>query len=366
MVIRPEHRIILACAQASSGSEWKEHILHCIDEPIDWEYLVQTAATHGMTSQLFWYLDKSCREAVPKEIFERLRNRFHKSSRSSLFFTAELIKIVQLFNQNNIPVIPFKGPSLALMYEDSGLREFCDLDALVKEQDAFRSAKLLREMNYCEVPGYAAALQSRILSQRNHYRIRKENSPVVVELHWAILPAYFTLPIQIEAWWRRAKHASLEGHRILTLSPEDLLIALCIHACKHVWRSLDLFADIAMLLNRHRDFNWDRMLSDYTHPDVRRILFVSLIAANGLVNAAVPQEILRMAGKDSKAVRFAREVQSGIFLHEGPEAFRFVTLQLGMKSCWADRFRFAYRIVCAPVFCKDNVVLPRFMAPFHR
>ncbi len=364
---RPEHRLLLACARACTDSGSRDLISSCLDGPIDWDYMLQTAGMHLMTSQLFWHLNTTCRDAVPKGILEKLHNHYLRSSRSNLFFTAELIKILNLFNKNNIKAIPFKGPTLAsAIYEDPALREFGDLDILVEKRNVFRAIKLLPTLNYRQIPDYRPSVQSRILEWKNHCIIKKGNAQSIVELHWGMVPAYFLLPLSISNWWKRAESTTLEGRPILKLSDEDLLAALCIHGCKHLWRLLAWFIDVARLLDRTPKLDWNYIFSEYGHPDLKRMILLSLIAAHDLVCARLPSEVLHIAEKDSKALRLAREPVERIFRHAGKrEALRFVQFQLRLKSSWVDRVRFCYRIVVTPMLFEPDVVIPRFLTPFY-
>ncbi len=364
---RPEHQLLLACARACTGLERKDLITACLKIPIDWEYLLETARAHMMTSQLYRHLDANCRDAIPQAILERLNNHYLNSSRSNLYYTAELIKILELFNINDIPAIPFKGPALALTYyEDPALREFGDLDILIEQKNVFRALKLLRRMNYPEIPDYPPDVKSRILEYKNHYLVKKASLQLIVELHWRLLPAHYILPISTGIWWKRAESSFFEGRSILGLSAEDLLAVLCIHGCKHIWRSLAWLVDIARLFEHQRELDWDYLFREYSHPDLKRMIFLSLITVNDLLSAGPPEEILRTARRDSVAAKLARESQTRIFLHRGKrEPVRFLRFQIRTKSSWADRVRFCYRIVSAPVMIGPDVILPRFLTPLH-
>lgn len=369
MIIRPEYRLLLACARDCSGSDRKALILSCLYEPFDWEYLLQAAAVHGMMSQLFWRLDAECREFVPKETMERLRNHFIKSSRTNLLFTGELIRILELFKINKIPAISFKGPTLAaFLYENRAVREFGDLDIFVREQDVFNSLKLLQNLNYKKIPEYRPEVQSRILEEKNHYLIPKVDARLTIELHWGMVPAYFVLPLEMESLWERAAPFSLEkNHSVLTLSAEDLLMCLCIHGAKHVWKQLGMLVDIVKLLECRPDLDWDYIFSEYSHPDLRRMLLIGLDSAAGLLNACVPGEVLRIAAKDPVVVRLSRQIQGRIFKPKnGRAAGQFMRFQLGLKSNWMDRIHFSWRIFFMPVLCEPDVVLPRILSPFYR
>jgi hypothetical protein len=65
-----------------------------------------------------------------------LRARFEEIARKNLRFTAELIRILNCLESHGIAAIPFKGPTLAeSVYGNLALREFSDLDILVRQSD---------------------------------------------------------------------------------------------------------------------------------------------------------------------------------------------------------------------------------------
>ena len=62
----------------------------------------------------------------------RLKNRFHGNAHQVLGKTAELVRIVKRFEKKGIPVLPFKGPVLALQaHGNVGSRHVGDLDMMV-------------------------------------------------------------------------------------------------------------------------------------------------------------------------------------------------------------------------------------------
>jgi len=56
------------------------------------------------------------------------------------------------------------------------------------------------------------------------------------------------------------KTISLEGRDILALSPEMLIISLCIHGAKHQWNELRQISDIAGIIASDNDINWELIL----------------------------------------------------------------------------------------------------------
>ncbi|HEY3839236.1 MAG TPA: nucleotidyltransferase family protein, partial [Bryobacteraceae bacterium] len=76
------------------------------------------------------------RDMLPKTATNLLNGTSWEGMRHNMTLTAELFRILGLFNKSGIEVIPFKGPTLAVAaYGDLSLRMFADLDILVSEQD---------------------------------------------------------------------------------------------------------------------------------------------------------------------------------------------------------------------------------------
>src|ERR1700681_921232 len=71
------------------------------------------------------------------------------SIRYAFFLTGKLLRLLELFQAAEIPVIPLKGPVLAqILYGDPVLREFEDLDLLVRKRDVLRALQLLNAHGY--------------------------------------------------------------------------------------------------------------------------------------------------------------------------------------------------------------------------
>ena len=147
--IRPEAELLLCCARTRMDPETADRIKALLQQGIDWEYLIQTALPHGMLPLLYWSLNSTCPERVPKDFLERLRSHFYANARHNLVLTAELLKLLGLLKTQQIPAIPFKGPVLAAsVYGNLSLREFADLDILVRSKDALRAKDLLLSLGY--------------------------------------------------------------------------------------------------------------------------------------------------------------------------------------------------------------------------
>jgi hypothetical protein len=151
---QPEHELLLACARISSETE----IRSLVQSPIDWSYLLEKADTARMSSLLCHRLYSLCPEKIPPTVLDCLRNGYLMRSARNLLLTAELLKILDLFNKEGIPAVPFKGPVLAAqLYEDAALREFNDIDILVPRQNTFKALRRLQSLGYPAIPEFSSS-----------------------------------------------------------------------------------------------------------------------------------------------------------------------------------------------------------------
>ncbi|MBN2320698.1 MAG: nucleotidyltransferase family protein [Acidobacteria bacterium] len=364
---RPEHRLLLECARICSEQERKDRILSSIAEGMDWEYLLAAAARHMMTSMIYRHLHAFCRDAVPSGIMAGLHEHYKKNSLNSLLYTAGLIKILDLFKRRGIRAIPFKGPVLAhSLYEEPELREFIDLDILVSEPDVFRALKLLSDLGYGTVPDFSPYIQAKILRNDFHYQVKKTDGGSMVELHWNLVPGYYGFKLPGSIWQQRAESASIQGHQVPNLTCEDQLTALSLHGYKHMWQSLIWIADIAKVLVRYPELNWDRVFNQSDHPDMRRILSLALILAEDLIDAPLPQEVRRRIRGDNENIRLAWKIQQALFRTASAEGtMGLKLLQFSLISGWGNRLRALVYFAFRPLPVDFNIVLPRFLYPLY-
>ena len=78
------------------------------------------------------------------------------------------------------------------------------------------------------------------------------------------------------------------------LAPEDMLLHLCLHACKHgLTGSLRPFCDIAATIQRYGStLDWEQLQARAVHWRVAPYVYLPLHLARDLVGAAVPEACL--------------------------------------------------------------------------
>ena len=280
-----ENRLLLCCARNHIDSIRAEQIKTLLHENLDWDYLLQTAFSHKVTPLLYCSLNSTCPEAVPQARLAQLRDYFHSNARRNLFLTGELLKILNLFSTHRIPAIAFKGPVLAAsVYGQLVLRQFCDLDIMICEQDTIKTKKLLSSQ------GYQLGLQ---LNWQYHF-VHKD-SRVNLDIHYAgLTPRERPLSLHFQHLWSRVKPVSVSGTPVLTFQPEDLLLILCVQVAKDCWQwreQLAKICDVAEAIRVHPKIDWHQVIQQARSTGSERMLFLGLLLAHELLGTSLPDQV---------------------------------------------------------------------------
>lgn len=338
-------------------------------QPLDWEYLLEEAEANSITPLLERHLTVIAPDAAPAAAKEQLKKTSRANTIRCLYLTAELIKILALFRDREIPTLPYKGPVLAAQaYGDFTLREFADLDIILRQRDvpkaheAMLSAGYKPKFDWILSPGASAALVP------GEYNYSNESRRAVVELHTELTFRHFPVKPDLDHFLAKRALVLVSDHQVLTFTAEDLLPMLCIHGSKDFWERFSWVADVSELIQSHPGLNWDEVVRVAESVGAVRILLTGLALANGMLGAPLPGEILQRVRTDRTACEIADEIQqmllsrpSRTFGAAGRLRFRRRMLA-GFVSGW----RYVTRLAIVPAE-EDWLMmrLPRPLAPLY-
>jgi len=251
----------------------------------------------------------------PPWAMQAVRDRFRLTGRLNLLYAGELLEILALFDAHGIRAIPYKGPILAAeKYGSISLRTFSDLDILIPRRDVRQASGLLRQRGYiCDGAPLTATQEDVTLRSAHELVHRHPETTVCVEIHWALLPRYMAVPIDLERLWQRSSETTFMGRRIRSLSPEDLLLILCVHGANHCWERLDWICGVAEVIRCHRDLDWRGVLDEADAAGCRRIFLLGVALAGYLLKADVPADVLARVRADRAVASLAAQVERRLF-----------------------------------------------------
>lgn len=365
----PEKRVLVCCARTRMPPALAEEIRRLVAGPLDWAFLLSEAAENSVTPLLARQLPASAADILAPAQIEQLKDAARDRAMHSLILIAELIKIMDAFRSERIQAIPYKGPVLAVQaYGDVTLREFDDLDIILRQRDVARANDVMTalgfEPNFPRIfsPSDASALVP------GEYNYRDEGRRIIVELHTDLTLRHFPVPPDLDALARCLVPVALSGHEVLTFAPEDVLPILCIHGSKDFWERILWISDIAELIQAHPQLDWDRVFRCAERLRAQRMLHLGLALAADLLGATLPADILSRVRSDRTAASVAREVQQRLLSRSDPRLgacarFRFRRRMVpGTLAGW----RYSMRLALVPAQDDWNAVcLPRALAPLY-
>ncbi len=284
----PEVELLLRCTSAALGSDETESIRELVRGEIDWDSLIRDAEAQGVLPILC--RTKFPHDAVPTQIASRMEAYFQSNARRSLFLATELLAILHLLEENGIPAIPLKGPTLAaLAYGDLALRPFADLDILLRRGDILRATNVLATRRYQLKFSFTSEQLERELRSEHihHLELLGANRRVLLEMHWDLMQeCYFFAPGLDQIWDRRVQRTFLDT-TVNSLDPEDLVIFLCVHGWKHQWSRLNWIADLAGLI-RSTEIDWPRLFRRAKDASSKRRVLLGFGLAKHLLRIPLP------------------------------------------------------------------------------
>ncbi len=364
-----EKQLLVSCARTRMVPEIAARIREITAGPLDWDFVLSEATENSVGPLLEMNLRAVVPDAAPAAALERLRITCRANTVRCLFLAAELHKILELFRTAGIVAIPYKGPVLAEQaYGNLTLRDFDDLDIVLPQRDLQKAHEVMLGLGYRARFPWILSKNSKTALVPGEYNYRDEKRRAVVELHTELTLRHFPVTPDVDRFAQRLVNVMVAGHDVPTLSPEDLLPVLCVHGSKDFWERISWIADVAELIQRQTDPDWDRAFRTAESLRVERMLHVGLALANDLLQAPMPEEIRKQVRGDGEALSVAREVEERT-LSRNPsrvsagKRMRFRRRMVrGMLAGW----RYSLRLAVIPAEEDwEMVQLPGPLAPLY-
>lgn len=294
MHLSPEDKFILSAVKLHPTTEELELMNDLIPVIQRWEYLAATSIDRGIAPLLHKKLPllDNC-GLIPEKVKTKLQQAYYKTFSRSMLMYEYFRKVAKAFTSQNIPVIALKGIYLSeWLYQDIGLRQFSDIDLLVKPEDASTCLAILARLGY--MPENDSETEFEKKWEVVHYTPMVLNG-VSIEIHVKLHQNNEKYCVGVDELWKNALPEILNNTSVYSLCLNDLLIHLCIHLDKHFFQGhvqFTCFNDITNLLDIKADkFDWKAMIKACELYNCETQVFKWVILVNKYMNAPVPIEI---------------------------------------------------------------------------
>jgi hypothetical protein len=350
LAARPEDQILICVARPALDEATNQQLRQLFEGDLDWQYLLATADQHCVVPLLYRHVMEMSAGAAPAQALKKLEDANHENTNSNLFLTGELVKLLDFLQANGVQAIPFKGPTLALAaYGDIGLRQFADLDILIHKTDLGKMSELLGGQGFkphLELSDSQAAALGRFDCAWNFINAKN----VMVDVHWDLVERHLAFAVDSSGLWERLETVNMAGKQLFTLASEDLLLVLCLHGFTHFWERLGWISDVAGIIERQKQVDWQLLMQNAERLGCRRILSLGLLLASDLLQARLPPEVLKIVNRDPVVSTVAEQVKEQLFIKRVEpagilgEARRLLSLRERKR----DKLRSFFRLLLMP------------------
>jgi len=292
---------------AFASLDWSaERLKHTLRGPLDWPALLAQAEEHSVLPLLAARLRELSPRALSPEIEAKLRSWQRAQAVFTLTLTAELFQVLERFAVLDIAALVTKGPALSVRcYGDPGIRQYCDLDLIVRDADMRRVTEAMIALGYAPKVPLSAIQTSKFPGE---YAFRKLGTELLVEFHTERTFRYHPQRLPIETLFARSSSVTIDSRAVPALAIEDELVLICIHGAKHFWERLMWIADVAALVSNKHAINWERAWAAAHEVGAERILRLGLRLAMDVAGTALPDQIAAQVRADFTAARLAAQI----------------------------------------------------------
>ena len=314
----PEIAVLLAVARVELEASELERIADLVAEPLDWELLLVLAERHSLEPLLYLHLHRFGADRVPAGFLERLRVECKTIAARNFILASKLQSISAHLHARGIEHISYKGPLFAESYYGScALRVSNDLDLIVPPSELAAVRAALTEIGFYDQNGLS------IEQQAASFRFGFEHpfhgaGGVDLDLHWRVVQKFKSRSLDMDGIWQRVRWARLFDKDVPTFCPEDMLIALCLHAGHHGWMQLSHFCDIAQLLRAHPKLDWEIVCSHLGDSNTRRLVYVCWYLLERHWQVQIPEAMMASVLADKHVARLAHRVETEIWPSADP------------------------------------------------
>jgi len=343
-VLDAEWALLVECAKPQPDPQRLAEMLRA---PLQWTSFIALAENHSVLGLTSARLANYSGAAISPEDRESLRAWRRAYTLFTMNLTVEMFRLFEVFASSQVEALVIKGPVLsARCYGDPGLRQYGDLDLIVRDKDIQRSTELMIALGY-EPSVPLTAIQAEKIP--GEYVFRHSNTKLLVEFHTERTFRYHPRPLPLEKLFERQAWVDIDSHKVPALSPEDELILICIHGAKHFWEQLSYIADVAAFVSRQQ-LDWERVELAAEEVGGECMLYVGLRLAADLLGAPLPGKIGAPVRSDRIAGHLARQIMQWLPTAGSvpPGIFKRAMFRIRMRGGFFPGVAYLFRLSLSP------------------
>ena len=289
------HSMILLSAKIDSTQEEIEQLDEQLILIKDWDFAVDVLIERAVAPLFYKKLPLlSNRSLIPSRCKDKLTQVYYLTLSRGIVHYEVMSLVTKLLQENRIDFLVLKGAYLAeKLYKDIALRQFSDLDLLIKEEDGEKAQRVLTNAGF-QPENHSMAQFLRDNLGFEHY------APLVyqgvsVELHIRLNHPGEKFEILTNKVFENAEITHIKGTEIKVPDKYDVLIHTCVHLHKHFNEGqvqFTSFNDIVNLL--HLEWNeadWKTLIERCNKYKCKSFVFKYLGIVSEYYKVLLPDEV---------------------------------------------------------------------------
>ena len=334
-------------------------------EEINWEAFLHTAYQHRVIPFLHTNDAYLRANGCPESVLRRLGQGSMRNALRNGAMTGELLRLSDIFQQSNIPMVAIKGiPQAILLYGGIQYRSPSDIDVLVAPESMAIAHHALCNAGYAPQSRYSGSsfiqfIRKRVVKDCGYI----DSKGNLVELHSRLSFFRSVLNVDFDTILNDSQVVRVASQDIRTLSDEHTVLFLLFHGALHSWHCLFWLCDAAQILHRFGGLNWSSLMADASQLGVSRSITAGLLLSNLLLGTPLPDEVRICTENDSAVLQLVKYFARQLAASDGRDSLssRFNELFYWCKLGASLRYK-AEVMVTSPVTsgliatCWDSVM----------
>ena len=178
-------------------------------------------------------------------------------------------------------------------------------------------------------------------------------------MHWELRGRYIKQCFSTEDIFKSVNEIKILQVDINNLSPEYLLVYLCLHGSKDQWNSLNHICCVSELIKNKKSLDWQTIIMLSKEMKCKRTLLVGVNIAYLLFGMNIPKEIKIQIDMDSKVNKITFDSINKLF-NKNKSKFDFLGLYYFnylILDCFIDKFFYCIQKTFRPAY-QDIVTFP--------
>ena len=296
-----EEDLIVLLSRANFMESMKRKTELLISEEVDWNRFLMLADLYMVKPLLYKHL-QSFKERVPEYVLQDFREEAGRAFVQSFKDTENIRFLADTFNSTPVEALFIKGvPFMLDVYEQKGIRPFCDVDVLIKDRDFSDTDKMLKGK------GFVPCEEEEKFDQYRSQKLYSWKGEIYLDVHKSLIGRKLhgqMLNVKDEMVWENKRRLLLAESELYTLDLVHTLLYQCLHlAMQHSFSGLRWYVDIHEFLNKYwGKIDWEKFVELAGSYKIRRPVYYVLLFTDRMLGARVPDDVMKKLKKIERRI----------------------------------------------------------------